>query len=180
MGTNTNTPMHDANGMHQNWIKIALISKWKSCIFVSMKFLKKINRRWVWLCFWKGVGIVCVRFGAGVESILWRLIWHYVLCFHVNLCRSDCQLFTTNCLMLLFNGVIPKSLIVYSVHSMGMFSTLKHIYSENGVVRGLYRGMSINYLRAIPMVAVSFSTYEVLKQALNLDTGMKLSSNCKW
>lgn len=59
-------------------------------------------------------------------------------------------------------------------HRVGMVSTLKHIYSENGIVRGLYRGMSINYLRAIPMVAVSFSTYEVLKQALNLDTGMKI------
>lgn len=57
---------------------------------------------------------------------------------------------------------------------MGMISTLKIIYNENGVVKGLYRGMSINYLRAIPMVAVSFSTYELLKQALNLDTGMKL------
>lgn len=58
---------------------------------------------------------------------------------------------------------------------MGMFQTLALIYKENGVVRGLYRGMSINYLRAIPMVAVSFSTYEVLKQALKLDTGMKIS-----
>ncbi len=57
---------------------------------------------------------------------------------------------------------------------MGMVSTLKLIYSENGVVKGLYRGMSINYLRAIPMVAVSFSTYELLKQALKLDTGMKI------
>lgn len=55
-----------------------------------------------------------------------------------------------------------------------MMTTLKTIYRENGIVQGLYRGMSINYLRAIPMVAVSFSTYEVLKQALNLDTGMKL------
>lgn len=58
--------------------------------------------------------------------------------------------------------------------SVGMVSTLKHIYNENGVVRGLYRGMSINYLRAIPMVAVSFCTYEQCKQALNLDTGMKI------
>ena len=57
---------------------------------------------------------------------------------------------------------------------MGMFKTLKLIYSENGIIGGLYRGMSINYLRAIPMVAVSFSTYELLKQALNLDTGMKI------
>lgn len=57
---------------------------------------------------------------------------------------------------------------------VGMVNTLKHIYNENGIVRGLYRGMSINYLRAIPMVAVSFSTYELLKQALNLDTGMTI------
>lgn len=56
-----------------------------------------------------------------------------------------------------------------------MWSTLKLIYSENGVVRGLYRGMSINYLRATPMVAVSFATYEMMKQTLNLDTGMKIS-----
>ncbi|XP_065336009.1 solute carrier family 25 member 16-like [Cloeon dipterum] len=56
----------------------------------------------------------------------------------------------------------------------GMVQTLTLIYKENGVMRGLYRGMSINYLRAIPMVAVSFSTYELMKQMLDLDTGMKL------
>lgn len=56
-----------------------------------------------------------------------------------------------------------------------MLSTMKLIYVENGIVKGLYRGMSINYLRAIPMVAVSFTTYEVMKQMLNLDTGMKIS-----
>jgi solute carrier family 25 (mitochondrial carrier protein), member 16 len=55
-----------------------------------------------------------------------------------------------------------------------MMKTLNLIYKENGVVKGLYRGMSINYMRAIPMVAVSFSTYELMKQMLNLDTGMKL------
>ncbi|XP_026472448.1 graves disease carrier protein homolog isoform X2 [Ctenocephalides felis] len=57
---------------------------------------------------------------------------------------------------------------------MGMFQTLSLIYQENGIIRGLYRGMSINYLRAIPMVAVSFSAYELLKQMLQLDTGMQL------
>jgi solute carrier family 25 (mitochondrial carrier protein), member 16 len=56
-----------------------------------------------------------------------------------------------------------------------MISTLKLIHAENGVIRGLYRGMSINYLRAIPMVAVSFATYETMKQTLNLDTGMTIS-----
>ncbi|XP_014235625.1 graves disease carrier protein-like [Trichogramma pretiosum] len=58
--------------------------------------------------------------------------------------------------------------------SAGMLSTLKLIYNENGIMKGLYRGMSINYLRAVPMVAVSFSTYEVMKQMLALDTGMKI------
>ncbi|XP_045476705.1 graves disease carrier protein homolog isoform X1 [Harmonia axyridis] len=55
-----------------------------------------------------------------------------------------------------------------------MFLTLKLIYRNNGIVNGLYRGMSINYVRAIPMVAVSFSTYELCKQLLNLDTGLKI------
>ncbi len=55
-----------------------------------------------------------------------------------------------------------------------MVSTLRQIYSEEGLVRGLYRGMSINYLRAIPMVAVSFTSYELMKQLLNLDTGIKI------
>jgi solute carrier family 25 (mitochondrial carrier protein), member 16 len=63
---------------------------------------------------------------------------------------------------------------VCDLSSYGMVKTLTLIYQENGVVKGLYRGMSINYLRAIPMVAVSFSTYELMKQMLNLDTGMKL------
>lgn len=56
-----------------------------------------------------------------------------------------------------------------------MVSTLVEIYRANGVVNGLYRGMSINYLRAIPMVAVSFSVYELMKQALQLDTGVQIS-----
>jgi len=59
---------------------------------------------------------------------------------------------------------------------MGMFQTLALIYNENGVWRGLYRGMSINYLRAIPMVAVSFTTYELVKQLLNMDTGLAIKT----
>lgn len=59
-------------------------------------------------------------------------------------------------------------------HHLGedMFKTLKHIYSDHGIIKGLFRGMSINYMRAIPMVAVSFSTYELSKQLLGLDTGL--------
>lgn len=57
-----------------------------------------------------------------------------------------------------------------------MKKTIQLIYRENGIVKGLYRGMSINYMRAIPMVAVSFSTYELCKQMLDLDTGIKIST----
>jgi solute carrier family 25 protein 16 len=60
--------------------------------------------------------------------------------------------------------------------SMGMLQTLAIIYKENGISSGLYRGMSINYLRAIPMVAVSFSTYELMKQMLSLDTGIDIKT----
>lgn len=59
---------------------------------------------------------------------------------------------------------------------MGMVRTLQIIYQEDGIIRGLYRGMSINYLRAIPMVAVSFSTYELVKQMLHLDTGIPIKT----
>jgi len=59
---------------------------------------------------------------------------------------------------------------------MGMIPTLRIIYQEDGIIRGLYRGMSINYLRAIPMVAVSFSTYELVKQMLHLDTGIPIKT----
>ncbi|CAN7991608.1 unnamed protein product [Ixodes pacificus] len=56
--------------------------------------------------------------------------------------------------------------------SKGLLSTLALTFREHGVSKGLYRGMTVNYVRAIPMVAVSFSTYEVMKQLLGLDTGL--------
>ena len=38
---------------------------------------------------------------------------------------------------------------------------------EDGVRKGLYRGLSINYLRVVPQVAVMFSVYELTKQYLS-------------
>lgn len=61
-------------------------------------------------------------------------------------------------------------------YAKSMVRTLTYIYKENGIIRGLYRGMSINYMRAIPMVAVSFSTYELFKQILDLDTGLQIKT----
>ncbi|ELU15657.1 hypothetical protein CAPTEDRAFT_187133 [Capitella teleta] len=49
-------------------------------------------------------------------------------------------------------------------------TTLKVVFTEHGVRNGLYRGLSINYIKVTPMVAVSFSMYELMKQILGLDT----------
>ncbi|XP_075547309.1 solute carrier family 25 member 16-like isoform X2 [Dermacentor variabilis] len=75
--------------------------------------------------------------------------------------------------------VVPAKLLcggfagaIAQTFSKSLFSTLALTFHEHGISRGLYRGMSVNYLRAIPMVAVSFSTYEVTKQLLGLDTGL--------
>ena len=38
------------------------------------------------------------------------------------------------------------------------------IYKESGVVRGLYRGLSTNYIRGIPNSAVTFGAYEAIKR----------------
>ncbi|EZA59797.1 hypothetical protein DMN91_008080 [Ooceraea biroi] len=59
-------------------------------------------------------------------------------------------------------------------YAMGMWFTIKMIYVEDGITKGLYRGMSINFLRAVPFMAVGFATFELMKQTLDLDTGMKV------
>lgn len=58
------------------------------------------------------------------------------------------------------------------VYSQGFVKTLILTYRSDGIIRGLYRGMSVNYIRAVPMVAVSFCTYEILKQLFGLETGV--------
>ncbi|XP_059706829.1 solute carrier family 25 member 16 isoform X1 [Haemorhous mexicanus] len=50
-----------------------------------------------------------------------------------------------------------------------MVQTLKYVYQEHGVRRGLYRGLSLNYIRCIPSQAVAFTTYELMKQFLHLN-----------
>ena len=52
----------------------------------------------------------------------------------------------------------------------GSFPKTKQLYP-----RGLFRGMSVNYMRAIPMTAISFSIYESMKQLMGLKTSLKIS-----
>ena len=63
---------------------------------------------------------------------------------------------------------------IFSIPRSGTLPTLMLIYREDGVMRGLFRGLSINYMRAVPQVAISFCAYEKLKQAFNLETGMTI------
>ena len=59
--------------------------------------------------------------------------------------------------------------------NFGMIDTIKYVYNKYGIVGGFYRGVSLNYIRAIPMVATSFCTYELSKKYLGLDTGIKVA-----
>lgn len=51
---------------------------------------------------------------------------------------------------------------------MNLRSTLVHIFNNYGIKQGFYRGLSINFYRAIPQVAVSFTVYDFMKQLLKI------------
>lgn len=59
----------------------------------------------------------------------------------------------------------------------GMVEAVRETYRQNGIVKGLYRGLSVNYLRSVPLVAVTFSVYEVLKQHFGLQTSIKITAS---
>lgn len=52
--------------------------------------------------------------------------------------------------------------------NQNIIRSLVDTYRTYGIYRGLFRGLSINYWRASPQVAVSFSVYEFMKQILGL------------
>ena len=78
-----------------------------------------------------------------------------------NLCVID-----QNC----SNYDFTCNLMPYDFSTATWYNTLILVFKEHGVRKGLYRGLSVNYIKVTPMVAVSFSTYELMKQWLNLDT----------
>jgi len=61
-------------------------------------------------------------------------------------------------------------------YSKGVVSTLYTTYKEHGIVRGLFRGMTANYIRAAPMISMNFATYELMKQLLGLKTGIDIKA----
>ncbi|KAI2811295.1 hypothetical protein BLOT_002469 [Blomia tropicalis] len=60
-----------------------------------------------------------------------------------------------------------------AIYSKSFLEALVITYRSHGIVAGLYRGMSVNYIRAVPMVSVSFCTYEIMKQLMGLETGVQ-------
>ncbi|MGH0115583.1 UNVERIFIED_CONTAM: hypothetical protein FKN15_024913 [Acipenser sinensis] len=61
------------------------------------------------------------------------------------------------------------SILPDSKKCLTLSNTLKHVYTTYGVKKGLYRGLSLNYIRCIPSQAVAFTTYEFMKQTLHLN-----------
>mmetsp|Transcript_17790 Transcript_17790/g.44125 ORF Transcript_17790/g.44125 Transcript_17790/m.44125 type:complete len:363 (-) Transcript_17790:55-1143(-) len=49
----------------------------------------------------------------------------------------------------------------------GMLDMLGNIYRNEGIVRGLFKGLSLNFIKTPPAVAISFVTYDKLKEVLN-------------
>lgn len=50
-----------------------------------------------------------------------------------------------------------------------VWSTLITVYKQNGVVKGLYRGLTINYIRVVPQQAVAFTVHEIMLEVLGLN-----------
>lgn len=52
---------------------------------------------------------------------------------------------------------------------VSLTKTIRYVYTTYGIKKGLYRGLSLNYIRCIPSQAVAFTVYEFMKQVLHLN-----------
>ncbi|WAQ95337.1 GDC-like protein [Mya arenaria] len=53
-----------------------------------------------------------------------------------------------------------------------IWQILVTVRNDHGVVKGLFRGITVNYWRGVPSSAISFTMFEMMKQLLGLDTGV--------
>lgn len=58
---------------------------------------------------------------------------------------------------------------------MGIYDTFMYVLKNYGIIGGLYRGITLNYIRAVPMVSTSFCFYELSKKFFGLDTSIKVT-----
>lgn len=65
---------------------------------------------------------------------------------------------------------LKKSVSFLVLHlNRSLRKTLTYVYTKYGIKKGLYRGLSLNYIRCVPSQAVAFTTYEFMKQFLHLN-----------
>ena len=76
------------------------------------------------------------------------------------------------CCMILLSVKNINNILLICLNRKPWWKILSTVYQEHGVRKGLYRGISINYLRVVPMTALSFTVFESMKQILGLDTGV--------
>lgn len=62
----------------------------------------------------------------------------------------------------MFTGVIRGKDSVY--HSI--VATMTHIIKEEGLIRGMYKGLSLNWIKGPIAVGTSFMTFEAVQQFL--------------
>nr|CAD7406122.1 unnamed protein product [Timema poppensis] len=53
-------------------------------------------------------------------------------------------------------------------HYRSIFSTLKKVYRDEGIRRGFFKGLSMNWVKGPVAVGISFTTYDILKDFLRL------------
>lgn len=59
--------------------------------------------------------------------------------------------------------------VFFPLYTSTLTQTLSYVYRQYGLKRGLYRGLSLNYIRCVPSQAVAFTTYEFMRQILHLN-----------
>ncbi|NXD67975.1 GDC protein, partial [Eolophus roseicapillus] len=103
-------------------------------------------------------GLLCILFLNNIHIViahLVELLFKYLFYrYPLDVTRRRMQL----------GAVLPDS-----EKCLTMVQTLKYVYRQHGIRRGLYRGLSLNYIRCIPSQAVAFTTYELMKQFLHLN-----------
>ena len=82
--------------------------------------------------------------------------------YPLEVCRRFMQLSTINS-----DKPLPK----------GTVQTLVHVYKQHGIANGLFRGMTVNYVRTAPLIAINFAVYELMKQQLGIQTGIDIKTD---
>ena len=67
-------------------------------------------------------------------------------------------------------------LLPHSEQYSNVVKAIKFVYKQHGILDGLFKGLSVNYLRIVPQTSVSFTVYEFLKGLLNLQIGIPIKT----